>query len=61
MTVYVIVWTSETDTENRRHEVEAANEREARAKFDDYLRTHYEDEVKDSGVKVISVTPKASE
>ncbi len=58
MATYTIVWTATNDVDERKHEVDAASEQEARAKFQDYLKTHYEDEYKDEGVKIISVRAK---
>ncbi len=58
MTTYTITWTAETDSDERKHEIEASSEEEARALFQDYLKTHYEEEYKDEGVKVISVRAK---
>lgn len=58
MATYTIVWTATNDVDERKQEVDATSEQEARAKFQEYLKTHYEDEYKDEGVKIISVTTK---
>jgi hypothetical protein len=57
MATYTITWAAEGD-EPRTHEVEASSEQEARARFKEYLKTRYEDDYKDDGIKVLSVVAK---
>jgi hypothetical protein len=57
MANYTITWSAEGD-EPRTHEIEASSEQEARDKFKEYLKTRYEDDYKDDGIKVLSVVAK---
>jgi hypothetical protein len=54
---FTVKWQSHADTEAGQIEVEATNEQEARTKALDHLKTHYEDELKDLGIKITTVTP----
>ena len=55
--LFTVKWQSHADPEAGKIEVEAENEQEARTKAWDHLKTHYEDELKDLGIKITAITP----
>lgn len=53
---YTVHWKSHADADAGKVEIEADNEEQAKAKAWKHIETHYEDELRDLGIEITTVT-----